>query len=318
VITNDQADGLVDTRLAVASGFPTEEIAGGCFCCRFSDLLRAAERLSAFSPDVILAEPVGSCVDLSATILQPIKSLYRDQFRLAPLTVLVDPERAREVMSGEADSYLTYLFRTQLAEADIVCFSKADLFTEFPALETGVDFHLSGRTGRGIAEWLHEVLAGSRIAGSRLLDIDYQVYAEAEAALGWVNWSATVELRRALSPVRLLGPLLDELDQALTGAGARIVHLKIFDAARTGYIKAAICRNRDEPSVEGDLTAPAARRHELVLNLRAHAAPELLRTIVHDVSARLPGKISATRLAAFRPAPPKPVHRFGTIVPTGA
>ena len=37
LITNDQSHGLVDTAIAeLASGYPVEEITGGCFCCRFN------------------------------------------------------------------------------------------------------------------------------------------------------------------------------------------------------------------------------------------------------------------------------------------
>src|SRR6266542_2541376 len=94
LITNDQGGALVDTQMAAMLGFETEEVVGGCFCCRFSDLIGAAERLLAHEPDVILAEPVGSCIDISATILHPVKQLYQERFRLAPFTVLVDPRRA--------------------------------------------------------------------------------------------------------------------------------------------------------------------------------------------------------------------------------
>jgi G3E family GTPase len=120
VITNDQGSELVDTRLVAAAGLETEEIAGGCFCCRFSEFLRSAERLLARAPQVILAEPVGSCTDLSATVVQPILRFYPDRFRLAPLTVLVDPIRARELLRPDADPHMAYLFRMQLAEADTV------------------------------------------------------------------------------------------------------------------------------------------------------------------------------------------------------
>ena len=75
---------------------------GGCFCCRFSDLMDSAERLRAHEPDVILAEPVGSCIDISATVLQPIKRYYGDRYRLAPFTVLVDPQRAHELLAPAA------------------------------------------------------------------------------------------------------------------------------------------------------------------------------------------------------------------------
>src|SRR5262249_27945282 len=59
VIMNDQAGGLVDTQFALAQDLAAEEVAGGCFCCRFSDLLTAANRLKEKGAEVIFAEPVG-------------------------------------------------------------------------------------------------------------------------------------------------------------------------------------------------------------------------------------------------------------------
>ena len=35
LITNDQGRELVDTRMLQSRGFATEEIPGGCFCCKF-------------------------------------------------------------------------------------------------------------------------------------------------------------------------------------------------------------------------------------------------------------------------------------------
>jgi len=45
VITNDQAEDLVDTAMVRQYDIPVLEVAGGCFCCRFPDLLASAERL---------------------------------------------------------------------------------------------------------------------------------------------------------------------------------------------------------------------------------------------------------------------------------
>ncbi len=70
LITNDQAGGLVDTRVLRSQGFATEEIAGGCFCCRFNSLVQAAGKLTEDTkPDIFIAEPVGSCTDLVATVV---------------------------------------------------------------------------------------------------------------------------------------------------------------------------------------------------------------------------------------------------------
>ncbi len=314
LITNDQGGKLVDTRLANASGADTEEIVGGCFCCRFSDLMDSAERLRGHDPDVILAEPVGSCIDISSTVLQPIKQLYSDRYRLAPFTVLVDPRRAQELLAPDADPNLAYLFTNQLAEADLICFSKSDLYSEFPTLPWGVASMLSPVTGDGVAAWLREVLAGSRIPGSRILeDVDYARYAEAEASLGWLNWQANLRLADPLSPAAVVGPLLDNLDELLSRNGIEIVHLKIFDQAPTGYIKASLCRNGDEPFVNGALDASPAQRHELLLNLRATGAPDVLREILKQATARLSGEVTLLHFECFRPAPPKPEHRFAAL-----
>src|SRR5262252_3183904 len=69
LITNDQGSNMVDTAMLRSRGFPTEEIPGGCFCCRFNSLVDAANHLTrSIAPDVFIAEPVGSCTDLIATV----------------------------------------------------------------------------------------------------------------------------------------------------------------------------------------------------------------------------------------------------------
>src|SRR5258708_10197322 len=82
-------------------------------------------------------------------------------------------------MAPWADRHLAYLFNNQIAEADLVCFSKADLYTQFPELPVGPALRLSSTTGQGVSEWLDEILDGTRMAGSRVLqDPNYQQYAE--------------------------------------------------------------------------------------------------------------------------------------------
>ncbi len=82
LITNDQGADLVDTQLAAATGFAVREVTGGCFCCRFSDFAGAAAGLMEFSPEVILAEPVGSCIDLAATVIRPLRALYASRLEV--------------------------------------------------------------------------------------------------------------------------------------------------------------------------------------------------------------------------------------------
>ncbi len=315
-VLNDQGDHLVDTETVASNGIAADQVTGGCFCCRFSDLIDAAERLRAHSPDVIFAEAVGSCTDISATTLQPLKLYYSDRFRLAPYTVLVDPERERAVDSGDAGADLSFLFRTQVDEADLICFNKADLYS-LPNVTGAAVRYLSALTGQGVAEWLDEVLAGE-ISGGKILEIDYERYARAEASLAWLNCSVTVTLATPLSPSSLIGPFLDDLQSEITSAGLAIVHLKLGDDSTSGYLKASIISAAGEPFVHGMLDASPAESHELLLNVRAAGDPATLQRIVEEQLARLPGEIELRKLQCFSPAPPKPEHRLASVVTTAA
>src|SRR5689334_11582949 len=132
LITNDQGNQLVDTAMLASHGFPVEEISGGCFCCRFNSLVDAAKKLSiATRPDVFIAEPVGSCTDLVATVSYPLRRIYGENFAVAPVSVLLDPIRASRVFGlekgGSFSDKVIYIYQKQIEEADIVVISKTDL-----------------------------------------------------------------------------------------------------------------------------------------------------------------------------------------------
>ena len=82
VILNDQGNELVDMRHAEVHGMFSREVTGGCFCCRFSALTTVIEELGKTLPDVIFAEPAGSCTDISATVPGPLREEF-NSYRLA-------------------------------------------------------------------------------------------------------------------------------------------------------------------------------------------------------------------------------------------
>lgn len=308
VILNDQGVELVDTQHAEAQGMLAREVTGGCFCCRLSGLLEVMDDLRPRELDVIFAEPVGSCTDISATVLGPLRE-EADRYRLAPLTILADPARTAVLLSDDADSDLAFLFQKQIQEADLVCMSKADLYPGSVAIPGVESRWLSAETGEGVQEWLDEILFGSLEPGHTTLDIDYARYARAEAALAWLNLSLTFQPALAVSPALVVGPFLDGLDAALTAAGIPIVHLKMLDTSSSGWVKAALCANREDPRVEGMLDASPAEQHELLLNLRAKGDPALVRKIVEHQLRQLEGGRSNLRLDCFSPAEPRPERR---------
>src|SRR5262245_47661611 len=164
VVTNDQAADLVDTHNLRSQGLPVQEVAGACFCCRFDDLMGKVGCLEQDQrPDVILAEPVGSCTDLVATVVQPLKDLYGARFSVAPYPVLFKPSHGLKILRGEDGSGFSpkaaYIFRKQLEEADAVVINRADELTPAVAEELtrlvaaqypGVPvLRVSAKTGQG-------------------------------------------------------------------------------------------------------------------------------------------------------------------------
>ena len=140
LIANDQAAELVDTEVFKETGAAVEEVAGGCFCCRFPDMIGAMDRLVRQSgADVLIGEPVGSCTDLSATVLQPLKELHAEQFALTPYSVLIDVKQVRALARlrkaaaaeppGRFPDEVLYIYDRQLAEADLIVLNKAELIS---------------------------------------------------------------------------------------------------------------------------------------------------------------------------------------------
>jgi len=198
LITNDQGRNLVDTAMLRSQGFATEEIAGGCFCCRFNALVEAARKLTRQSrPEVFIAEPVGSCTDLVATVMYPLRRLYGEKFTVAPVSVLVDPIRALRVFGveqgGSFSEKVLYIYKKQLEEADLVIISKCDLLEEarlerlravlaarFPGKQI---LAVSPREGINLEAWFGKIASEEQAAG-KAMEVDYTVYADGEALLG--------------------------------------------------------------------------------------------------------------------------------------
>jgi len=330
LITNDQSSGLVDTTLVDAHGYPVEEITGGCFCCRFSSLTAAAERLTASArPDVFLAEPVGSCTDLRATVQYPLRRLYGSDYRIAPLSVLVDPLRALRVFGVEQgrafSSKVLYIYRMQLEEADLIVINKADLLepSRLSALERALRAEyshadvctVSARTGAGLERWFGRIGAepDTRAAPA----VDYDEYAEGEARLGWCN--ATFQL--AGSPFdgnAFVAALARAILTALRAAGIEIAHCKMTLApADDGNDLAALnlVSSERDPELSHALADPLSAG-ELIVNLRGEGDPAVLQRSVVDALASVAAyhhvRADAVHMEHFRPSRPVPTHRLAT------
>jgi len=333
LITNDQAGGLVDTRLLRSQGFATEEIAGGCFCCRFNTLMEAAGKLThANAPDVFIAEPVGSCTDLVATVTYPLRRLYGDAFTIAPLSVLVDPIRAMRLFGlapgSSFSSKVGYIFKKQLEEADIIVLSKSDVITpeqeralreviarNFPRAKLQA---VSVRNGKGLEEWF-QVLTDAEHPAGKLMALDYDVYAAGEALLGWMNATVQVASQDEFDANAVIMGIASGIRARLLAAKAEIAHLKLTfspDDSLAGEIASVNCVRSDTRPESGMILEGPTRRGQVVVNLRAEAAPDFLLESLNaelaGLSTAFPGiRVLLEHEEHFRPGRPEPTHRDG-------
>ena len=327
IVTNDQAADLVDTHLLRSQGFDVGEVAGSCFCCNFDGLTGTVEKLEAAQrPDVILAEPVGSCTDLVATVIRPLEKVYERPFDIAPFGVIVKPSHGMKILrrsgKGGFSPQAEYIFRKQLEEADFILLNRID---ELPASEIAELSELleaqfpgrpllkiSARTGEGFTEFV-ELLAHPGEYGRQQMEVDYDVYAEGEAELGWLNAQVLLTAANNFALDEVLVGLLERLQQRLRAIDAETAHLKLIGMWEGHYGVSNLVSNQSEPT----LSLPSrctTHRAELVVNARVAIDPEQLADLVREELAhealRVSGHADIKTIQSFRPGRPVPTHRM--------
>jgi len=332
LITNDQGRNLVDTAMLRSHGFATEEIPGGCFCCRFNSLMEATKKLETHNhPDVFIAEPVGSCTDLAATVTYPLRRLYGNNFTVAPISTLVDPVRAARVFGIEHgrnfSDKVQYIYLKQIEEADLVVINKCDLLdaqrleslrqaitARFPGKEI---LAVSAREGTNLDAWFARITNTEQVARAAM-NIDYETYAEGEALLGWLNCTVELGAKQPFSADDFLKKLAIAIHRFLEAHNAEIAHAKMtFSPAEsvTGEIAAInLVRNDFVPELSYHLEEPVTSG-QLIINLRAEAAPDILEAAVKnglsEAAAGFPGlNVTLEHTEHFRPGKPQPTLRL--------
>jgi G3E family GTPase len=331
MVTNDQAQDLVDTNLLRAQGFAVEEVPGACFCCRFDELISKFGSLEESErPDIILAEPVGSCTDLVATVVQPLKALFADRFIVAPFAVLFKPSHGLKILRNESAGFspkAAYIFRKQLEEADLVILNRIDEL-ETPQLAELVALlekeypqklviPVSAKTGAGFEKLVSELESSSDRFGKNILDIDYDIYAEGEAEMGWLNLTVNWESASKMMVDDITLQLLNGLHRELQLQSFEIGHLKIIALEEGGYAVGNVVSNGTEPvlSLASNLSSS---KFQLIINARVATDPvqleSLVRQVVEEVASRLECQIKIDHVQSLSPGRPNPTHRYAEAI----
>jgi G3E family GTPase len=327
IVTNDQATDLVDTHLLRSQGFDVGEVAGSCFCCNFNELTKTVEGLGVHErPDVILAEPVGSCTDLVATVIRPLQQVYAQPIEIAPYGVIIKPSHGlkilKNVSKGGFSPQAAYIFRKQIEEADFVILNRIDeLSSEAVAeLTSLIESQYPGRecvcmsavTGQGFDVFC-DILDRAQAVGTKSMDVDYDVYAEGEAELGWLNAQLEVTSTSPIDLDYFLLQLLHHIREAVRARDAEVAHLKVIGMADGHYAVANLISNESESklSISSSCRTSSA---DVVVNARIAIDPESLTQFTQQAIEKccMSMKVQATirTLQSFRPGRPVPTHRL--------
>ncbi len=326
LITNDQAPDLADTSLLEHTSVKVAEVAGSCFCCDFKGLRRAIIDLGHDEkPDIIIAEPVGSCTDLSATLINPIKDMMKTEISVGPLTVLSDPGRLKDILDGTSSLHpsAAYIIKKQLEESDVIAVSKTDLYTKeqvtalskrlqelFPECQI---MALSSNSGDGVMEWLDVILKGEK-AGEHIAEVDYDRYAEGEAVLGWLNCSATLSADNA-DWDQFTQDFMKEFSLNVREKNLSVGHVKMMVENGDKYISANLTVNHETLSYRW--SAGSGDNAEMIFNARIEMSPGELEKLFTDTLNEVTGNtISADirRLKSLSPGRPNPTYRYKNVV----
>src|SRR5262249_4432012 len=162
-------------------------------------------------------------------------------------------------------------------------------------------------TGAGF-EALVELLGQHGDFGRKVLDIDYDTYAEGEAELGWLNASYRIEGDAPVPMDEMLMDLVGRLQKAFP-ADAEVAHLKVIGLSEGRFGVA----NRASSGERPELSLPSRERaawFDLIVNARVAMPPEELERAVKEV---VPAACAAARarpvligVQSFRPGRPVP------------
>lgn len=292
IITNDLGSNLVDTNYVDKEALPVAEIPDGCLCHDVPNFTAQVEALYAREqPDIIFAEPVGSCVDLVKNVYYEIARNYPN-LTLAPFTSVIDPVRYQSIYMGIGENtfapQITYMYKKQLEEADILLLNKIDTLTadrteailaslkhNFP---TKTVVAISAVRQQNLAAWTGKFMNG-QAAGLTDLDIDWDYIVQAENTMGWCNKHFTLSSAAACDFNVFAEKLLQNLQTDFGQAQIEIAHLKLMLSTDKEYCKLALtgtgrdiffARKFDERN----------DRVEAIINVRAQTTPKVLEQVV--------------------------------------
>lgn len=324
IITNDQGDVLVDTEYSKESGFDTCEITGGCFCSNFDGFVNRARGLvDAGRPDVIIAEPIGTSTNIMGSVVAPMRSLYPDEFSVAPFCVAVDCVRALEILSDKKErkeDSVDLIPAHQIRDAETVVLTKTDLVGKdtiakidaeiLKVLPDAKIYHTTS-TDIGSLETLASLILSDAVSEKAPIGEDNRGFAFEKAKLGWYSGTYSILPYGDIDMYNLCTELLRGIAKEYEPSS--IVHVKVMIESPEAAAKMSLVEETMQvDGIYGSRYVKTPGR--IVLNARVVSPPKRLETVmrklVDEIAGRHPFTFKRESEKCFMPKPESPSHFF--------
>jgi len=271
---------------------------------------------------VIFAESVGSCTDLIATVARPLSTFYPETDIV--ITTFADASLLSSIITGSSsflNDEVQYIYKNQLAEADILIINKIDLIKqeELSLIKKIIDEDYADKTvlyqnsldQNDIHRWLKNLHQYTLTNNRKSPDIDYDIYAAGEAMLAWLDEHIEIStINYTASQVAFT--IIEKIVTDIKRLDLTIGHLKFFIDDGIHQQKISFTANTNESAVLNTLNK--SNRVSLLINARIQTSADQLKALVEEVinsiALQTNSKIKIKTISSFQPGYPNPTYRM--------
>ena len=148
--------------------------------------------------------------------------------------------------------------------------------------------------------------------------MDYDVYAEGEAVLGWLNGTVALMSEKPVDWSEYAESFLGGLGKKFDKLKASVGHVKLIIETDGSFLMGNMTGKADTVRLQGKANATSKAR--MTLNARVQMSPEALDDIVNkELGSSTRGRFRVTKVAwrCLSPGRPNPTHRYDHVVESG-
>jgi G3E family GTPase len=271
---------------------------------------------------VIIAEPICTSTNLMGSVVAPLRTLYPDEFDVAPFMVVIDCIRAMDILSGSKERSIEsvdLIPAHQIKEAEAVILSKADMVRPeamskikdaLKEILPDADIIETSSSDLRNIDKITDIILSDRVSTKVAERDNNKGFAFEKAKLGWYSGTFSIVPDGRVDMYSMASDIMRGVAKEY---GPRsIVHVKVIISSAEAAAKMSLVQ--ESIQVDGIYGSRfISSEGKLVLNARVISPPKRLEDTMHNIIGSLssyPAKIEKVSESCFSPKPESPSHFF--------